>query len=190
MRPTHLAPQTVDLGLALLQTAREQRLLLMQLLVRIVELLTHVAQVVLEELAILGVLVLLLDGAEETKRPLLSAAWVGWCWGFGQFLVGLYWVAYAFLVDAANHAWQIPFVETLLPGGLALFFAAGKSILLATTTCGFCPNSGSKSSSSRLTVFHRARGSSPSIFAASSKWINKRVRVTCRKNLCPKPWPW
>ena len=72
----------------------------------------------------IAVFILLLDGAEETKRPLLSAAWVGWCWGFGQFLVGLYWVAYAFLVDAANHAWQIPFVETLLPGGLALFFAA------------------------------------------------------------------
>jgi len=70
-----------------------------------------------------AVLVLLIDGAQETKRPIASAAWVGWCWGFGQFLVGIYWVANAFLVDAANHAWQIPFVEILLPGGLALFMA-------------------------------------------------------------------
>lgn len=71
----------------------------------------------------IAVLVLLIDGAQDKKRPLLSAAWVGWCWGFGQFLVGLYWVGFAFLVDAADHAWQIPFVEVLLPGGLALFFA-------------------------------------------------------------------
>jgi apolipoprotein N-acyltransferase len=74
-------------------------------------------------LAAIAVLVLLLDGAQETKRPISSAAWVGWCWGFGQFLFGLYWVAYAFLVQAAEHAWQIPFVEFFLPGGLALFFA-------------------------------------------------------------------
>ncbi len=32
-------------------------------------------------------------------------------------------MGYAFLVDAAAHEWQIPFVEVLLPGGLALFFA-------------------------------------------------------------------
>jgi apolipoprotein N-acyltransferase len=75
-------------------------------------------------LASIAVLVLLIDGAQQKKHPLLSAAWVGWCWGFGQFLVGLYWVGYAFLVDAAAHEWQIPFVEMLLPGGLALFIAA------------------------------------------------------------------
>jgi apolipoprotein N-acyltransferase len=74
-------------------------------------------------LAAVAVLVLLLDGAQETKRPMLSAFWVGWCWAFGQFLIGLYWVAYAFLVEAAAHAWQIPFVEIFLPGGLALFIA-------------------------------------------------------------------
>jgi apolipoprotein N-acyltransferase len=65
-------------------------------------------------------LVLLLDGADTVRR----AAWIGWAFGFGQFLAGLYWVAYAFLVDSAGHAWQIPFVAMILPGGLALFFAA------------------------------------------------------------------
>jgi apolipoprotein N-acyltransferase len=65
-------------------------------------------------------LVLLLDGASTVGR----AAWIGWAFGFGQFLAGLYWVAYAFLVDAAGHAWQIPIVAMILPGGLALFFAA------------------------------------------------------------------
>ncbi|HWA91524.1 MAG TPA: apolipoprotein N-acyltransferase [Rhizomicrobium sp.] len=66
-------------------------------------------------------LVLLIDGAETTKR----AAWIGWAFGFGQFLIGLHWIGYAFLVDASAHEWQIPFVAILFPGGLALFFAAG-----------------------------------------------------------------
>jgi len=74
-------------------------------------------------LAAVAVLVLLLDGARASKRPHWSAAWVGWCWGFGQFLAGLYWVGYAFLVEADAHAWQIPFEEFFLPGGLALFIA-------------------------------------------------------------------
>src|ERR1700722_9240798 len=43
-------------------------------------------------LVAIAVLVLLMDGAQRMKRPHLSAAWVGWCWAFGQFLFGLYWV--------------------------------------------------------------------------------------------------
>lgn len=68
-----------------------------------------------------AVLVLLLDGANRSAHRVRVCALVGWCFGFGQFLAGLYWVAYAFTVVPAQHAWQIPFVETLLPGGLALF---------------------------------------------------------------------
>lgn len=66
-------------------------------------------------------LALLLDGVRS--RPVRDGAWLGWCFGFGQFLVGLHWIGYAFLVDAAQHEWQIPFVAVLFPGGLALFFA-------------------------------------------------------------------
>jgi apolipoprotein N-acyltransferase len=69
--------------------------------------------------------VLLLDGASRSPRRLYSAWWIGWCYGFGFFLVGLYWVGYAFLVDAQEHAWELPFVAVLLPGGLGLFFGAG-----------------------------------------------------------------
>jgi apolipoprotein N-acyltransferase len=71
-----------------------------------------------------GALVLLIDGAGTIRR----AAWIGWAFGFGQFLVGLHWIGFAFLVDAAEHEWQIPFVAVLFPGGLALFFAAGAAI--------------------------------------------------------------
>jgi len=78
-----------------------------------------------------AVLVLLIDGAQTRRRPVLSAAIAGWAFGFGQFLGGFYWVGYAFVVDAAMHAWQIPFVECLLPGGMALYPMAGCAVAAA-----------------------------------------------------------
>jgi apolipoprotein N-acyltransferase len=69
----------------------------------------------------MAVLILLLAGAAEGTRPIRTSAFIGWMFGFGQFLAGLYWVGYAFTVDAAQHAWQIPFVATLFPGFLALY---------------------------------------------------------------------
>jgi apolipoprotein N-acyltransferase len=74
-------------------------------------------------------LVLLLDCAKAGKRPIRNAAWVGWAFGFGQFLVGLHWVGFAFLVDPSQHEWQIPFVALLFPGGLALFPAAACALV-------------------------------------------------------------
>jgi apolipoprotein N-acyltransferase len=68
-------------------------------------------------------LVLLLDGAQSDPHPIRRSAVIGWTFGFGQFLAGLYWVGYAFMVDAAAHAWQLPFVALIFPGGLALFIA-------------------------------------------------------------------
>jgi apolipoprotein N-acyltransferase len=75
-----------------------------------------------------AIVILLIDGAAQTAKPVRSAARIGWAFGFGQFLAGLYWVGYAFTVDAANHAWQIPFVALLLPGYLALFPALACAI--------------------------------------------------------------
>src|ERR1700722_3834738 len=75
-----------------------------------------------------AVVVLLIDGTQMQGRDIRRVAFVGWSFGFGYFLAGLYWVGYAFVVDAANHAWQIPFVELLLPGGLALFPAAACAV--------------------------------------------------------------
>ena len=66
-------------------------------------------------------LVWLLDGG--AKKPLLRAGLIGFFFGFGFFLAGLYWVGFAFTVDAKTFAWMIPFVAVLLPGGLALFTA-------------------------------------------------------------------
>ena len=73
-------------------------------------------------------LALLIDGAVTHARPVRSAAFAGWAFGFGQFLVGLYWVGYAFLVDSVDHLWQLPFIALIFPGGLALFIALAAAL--------------------------------------------------------------
>ncbi len=65
-------------------------------------------------------LALLLDGADQGRRPVRRAAAIGWAFFFGQFLIGLHWIAYPFLVDPDSHLWQMPFA-LFLPAGLALF---------------------------------------------------------------------
>jgi apolipoprotein N-acyltransferase len=82
-------------------------------------------------------LVLLFDGAAQSRNRIRAAAWIGWCYGFGFFLLGLYWIGYAFLVDAAEHAWELPFAAVLLPGGLALFFAGAGALCLVRWPKGY-----------------------------------------------------
>ncbi len=76
----------------------------------------------------LPVLVWLIDGAQAQaqassfwQRPPVRAATAGWCFGFGYFLFGLFWIGEAFLVEADKFAWLLPFAVTLMPAGLALF---------------------------------------------------------------------
>jgi apolipoprotein N-acyltransferase len=72
------------------------------------------------------VLVWLIDGAGTTRRGGIGAAFaIGWCFGFGYFLTGLYWIGYAFLVDAKTFGWLLPFAVTALPAGLAVFTGLG-----------------------------------------------------------------
>lgn len=73
-------------------------------------------------------LVWLIDGAVYTRRPWFTAALTGWAFGFGFFLVGLHWIGFAFVVDSDRHAWLLPFVAVLFPGGLALFFALAAGV--------------------------------------------------------------
>ena len=47
----------------------------------------------------------------------------GWWFGLGYFVPGLYWIGYAFLVDASTFAWLMPFAVLGLPAYLALFTA-------------------------------------------------------------------
>lgn len=79
-------------------------------------------------------LVWLLDGAARVERPLRAALWIGWWFGFGYHLFGLYWIGFAFLVDAAAFAWMIPFAVTLMPAGLALFTSLAAALALKMWT--------------------------------------------------------
>jgi apolipoprotein N-acyltransferase len=72
------------------------------------------------------VLVLLIDGiASRGWAGAIAAADIGWWFGFGYFLAGLYWLGYAFLVDAATFGWLLPFAVLGLPAILAIFTALG-----------------------------------------------------------------
>ncbi len=84
-----------------------------------------------------AVLALFIDGAQARPKPVRNAAFAGWAFGFGHFLGGLYWVAYAFMVDPTAHEWQIPFVLTLFPAGLALFPMAACAAAAALWRKGF-----------------------------------------------------
>ena len=78
----------------------------------------------------LPVLVWLMDGSiaraadGSALQRVKRAAFVGWLFGLGYFLAGLFWIGEAFLVEAERFAWLLPFAVTLMPAGLALFWAA------------------------------------------------------------------
>jgi apolipoprotein N-acyltransferase len=72
------------------------------------------------------VLVWLIDGAAAGRyRGVPAAALTGFWFGLGYFVPGLYWIGYAFLVDADTFAWLMPFAVLGLPAYLALFPAIG-----------------------------------------------------------------
>ena len=58
-------------------------------------------------------------------RSMRSAFAVGWWWGFGYFVAGLWWLGAAFLVEADKFAWALPLGVLALPAGLAFFPALG-----------------------------------------------------------------
>ena len=66
-------------------------------------------------------LVLLLDSADASRHPVRAGFVAGWAFAFGQYLIGLHWIGYAFLVDPGAHLWQMPFAIVFLSAGLALF---------------------------------------------------------------------
>ena len=82
------------------------------------------------------VFVWLIDGATAGERAgpirrLAPAFAVGWTFGFGYFVAGLWWIGAAFLVDADQFAWLMPFAVIALPAGLALFWGIGAAVARA-----------------------------------------------------------
>lgn len=82
----------------------------------------------------LPALVWLMDGAaggEAGKAARLRAGFaIGWWFGFGYFLAGLWWIGSAFLVDGDRFAWMMPLAVAAMPAGLALFPGVALSIAL------------------------------------------------------------
>lgn len=75
-------------------------------------------------------LIWLFDGAVRQAQPKKAFFWRAWAFAFGYFVVGLYWVAGAFLVEWEKYAVFIPIAVSGLPAGLALFW--GAAALLAS----------------------------------------------------------
>jgi len=86
----------------------------------------------------MAVAVWLIDGSSQAdprgalvSRPLGAAFAVGWWWGFGYFVAGLWWLGAAFLIEADQFAWALPFGVLALPAGLAFFPAIGFALARA-----------------------------------------------------------
>ena len=74
-------------------------------------------------------LVWLIDGAGVGRwGGVAAAAATGWWFGFGYFLAGLYWIGYAFLVDAPTFGWLLPIAVIGLPAVLAIYTALGVAL--------------------------------------------------------------
>jgi apolipoprotein N-acyltransferase len=80
----------------------------------------------------------------EAEEPLVtfgkrlkSAAIIGWAFGFGYFLASLYWIGYAFYVEAERYAALMPFAVAALPAGLGLFYAASSALAAAMWQRGY-----------------------------------------------------
>ncbi|MGL5445819.1 MAG: apolipoprotein N-acyltransferase [Rhabdaerophilum sp.] len=77
------------------------------------------------------VLVWLMDGLAVPGRRRLAwqAFSIGWCFGFGYFLAGLWWLGVAFVIGGEQFIWLLPLGVIGLPAGLAIF--TGLGIVLA-----------------------------------------------------------
>jgi len=69
-------------------------------------------------------------------RRVVPAAALGWWFGFGYFVAGLYWLGFALLVDAASYAWFLPLAIVGVPAGLAIFTGFGIALARVLWTRG------------------------------------------------------
>ena len=62
----------------------------------------------------------MLEGIDKKQR--LQSFLLGWCFGFGYFLVSLHWIGFAFLVDAEAYLWMMPFAVGGLAAAMAIYW--------------------------------------------------------------------
>lgn len=66
------------------------------------------------------VVLFMLEGIEKKLR--LQSFFLGWCFGFGYFIVTLHWIGFAFLVDAEAYLWMMPFAVGGLAAAMAVYW--------------------------------------------------------------------
>ena len=71
------------------------------------------------------------------RRRLFRGAAVGWGFGFGYFLGSIYWIGYAFYVDADRYAALMPLAVIGLAAALGLFYAAAGALSAALWRRGY-----------------------------------------------------
>ena len=69
-------------------------------------------------------LVWLVESSPSPRR----ASSAGWWFGFGHAAAGLYWIAFAFTVDAPQYGWMAPFAIAGMAVGMALFPASAAAL--------------------------------------------------------------
>ncbi|MDQ0465206.1 apolipoprotein N-acyltransferase [Caulobacter ginsengisoli] len=113
-----------------------------------------------------AVLLWLVDEAPSRKSAFLR----GWLAGLGYFALSMWWIAEAFLVDAANQGWMAPIAVTLMAGGLALFWGAAMAVYRAINPKGLA----------RLLVFAGV--------LALFEWLRGHVLTGLPWNLVGETW--
>ena len=74
-------------------------------------------------------LVWLLDGIGGSFLARMRAAFgLGWLFGWGYFVAGLWWLGHALMVDADEFAWALPLAVLGLPAYLALYYGLAAMI--------------------------------------------------------------
>ncbi len=79
---------------------------------------------------------------------------LGWCFGFGYFVVSLYWIGIAFLVEAGTYGWLLPLAVTGLPAFLALYWGTATALTVAISRLALRPYA----LAAALTLAEYARG--------------------------------
>lgn len=55
---------------------------------------------------------------DQTRK---ESFWIGWCFGFGQFVFGIYWICISLFVDIERFFWLLPFALFALPAYFAIY---------------------------------------------------------------------
>ncbi len=113
-----------------------------------------------------AVLLWLVDEAPSWKSAFLR----GWLAGLAYFALGTWWIAEAFMVDAANQGWMAPFAVGLMASGIALFWGAAMAVYRLVKPRGL----------TRLLVFAGA--------LAAFEWLRGHVLTGFPWNLVGETW--